>query len=117
MREVEERERPERHRRLGVDVEPARDVDDRGDPFGPGLDGGLDEEVQRLLDGDEPAGVLEGDGGAGRVVHRAAHDPVELVGDEHERELAHEVERPVGQRARGELAKGGHHRPGDATDR
>ena len=92
VEEVEEDQRAERDRGLGVDVHPRGEVDDRRLVVGPGLHAGLDEDAQRLLDVDEVAGVLEGDGGALRVVDPAAREAVGVVGGQQQRQLPEQVQ-------------------------
>jgi len=59
----------------------------------PGLNRGLDEDVQRALDLDDLAGVLKG--GRPLGLDDAADDPVGDVGEAEEEELAEHVQPAV----------------------
>src|SRR5262249_18381044 len=92
-----------------VEVDPRRRVDDRRLGLRPRLHGRLDEDVQRPLEVDQLAAVLERDGRAARVVGHPAHDAVGLVGQGEKEHLSHDVPDPVREQARLYTCKTGAH--------
>src|SRR6185312_3045923 len=71
----------------------ARGVDEHARARGPGLDRRLDEDVQRALEVDDVAAVLEGLLGA--PVGDAANEAVAVVGTREDEELTDSVEDAV----------------------
>jgi hypothetical protein len=105
VRQVQVGQRAERHGELGVDVDPARRVEEQRAAARPPLDVGLGEDPEGLLEVDDLPPVLECGGRAGGVVHRAARDPVREVDDREDEHLPHDVHRATREEPRRELAE------------
>jgi len=110
VEEVEEDQRADGHRRLAVQVDPAREVDDGRLRRSPGLDARLHEVTHRLLEVDDVPRVLERDRRPVGVVHPASHEAVGVISGGEQQHLPEDIEDAVGQEPRLERAGASQHR-------